>query len=448
MRMRLLSLALIGCASTPSDVAQPELAAQLSERGTVGPCEDKIPRDAPFDARLSSSTTQIPRGGVPKTRSIEIVINAEACQADPCEVVPESTFRALWSGLQEAGVQDWTATETQRSPHVGRRRVALSWGREHTCEVADGPTYAASADLSPWTTAIDQGASAFELAVTFDDLPFAGPRPEGGEAQGTVMLLDAVTSRGIPAMGFVNCGRVEDPDTLALWRAAGLGLGNHQQHHEHLDQTDPDLWLQGVRTCHEMLSDPGPEAPFFRYPFLGNGQTVQTRDRVRTAITDMGYTIARVTIDNQEFKYSLWYGKARAAGDDALADELAHAYIEHIRAATDHFRSRAEADHGVEVRQVLLLHANQLNAERVGDLFDALQQDGAKFVPMAYAAADPVYSLPDQYVGPSGISWLYRVNPTEDDGAFLEQAWEAMHAQFDGRIPKVKTELFPGMKPR
>jgi hypothetical protein len=61
---------------------------------------------------------------------------------------------------------------------------------------------------------------------------------------------------------------------------------------------------------------------------------------------------------------------------------------------------------GREIRQVLLLHANALNADRFGALAETLVSRGYRFVPLAEALEDAAYRRPDTFVGEPGNSWL------------------------------------------
>ena len=88
---------------------------------------------------------------------------------------------------------------------------------------------------------------------------------------------------------------------------------------------------------------------------------------------------------------------------------------------------------GREVLHILLLHANALNAEYLGQLAERIEHRGYRFVSLAEALADPAYSQADPYVGPKGLSWLQRwalgrggrgAQPREEPpvSAFVEEA--------------------------
>jgi hypothetical protein len=61
---------------------------------------------------------------------------------------------------------------------------------------------------------------------------------------------------------------------------------------------------------------------------------------------------------------------------------------------------------GRQVSQILLLHANDLNADRFEAVAEALTRRGYRFVSVEQALQDPVYRLPDDFVGAPGNSWF------------------------------------------
>ncbi len=71
-----------------------------------------------------------------------------------------------------------------------------------------------------------------EVAITFDDLPALGQLPQMRSI--TERLLKTITENKIPAIGFVNEGKLhfageQEARTalLQMWLDAGLELGNH-----------------------------------------------------------------------------------------------------------------------------------------------------------------------------------------------------------------------------
>jgi peptidoglycan/xylan/chitin deacetylase (PgdA/CDA1 family) len=167
--------------------------------------------------------------------------------------------------------------------------------------------------------AAPQGQPARSVAITFDDLPAnpAGslPRDPAGLAALTRTLLDAVRRHAIPAIGFVNeqglatgNEREADParvEVLKLWVDAGLELGNHGYSHldlntRPLDQIQADV-SRGDTVTRALLAARGQTPRYFRHPFLHVGANLPTRDAFERFLSQRGYAVAPVTIDNDEF---------------------------------------------------------------------------------------------------------------------------------------------------
>ena len=265
------------------------------------------------------------------------------------------------------------------------------------------------------------------IAVTIDDLPWVGKSTTDGRSAGTDRLLASLKAHGVPALGLVTCSnRGGSNDLLQKWLDAGYELDNHSWSHHDLQKTDPDVWLDDVRRCDAAVRELTGEAPrWFRYPYLHVGPDLQTRDRVEATLTgELGYVIARVSIDNHEWKLAQLYGQALEAGDAALQAELAEAYVEHMVSAARNFRQLAKDKLGRDVAHTLLLHSNALAADHLDAVLTALEAEGATWIPMAEAAADPVWARPTKHVGKWGVSWLYRIEPYSETRPWDDRTWE------------------------
>ena len=94
---------------------------------------------------------------------------------------------------------------------------------------------------------------ALSVAVTFDDLPAAGPDRSGTEAIVSInrSIVGTLTKRHIPAVGFVNeigletNGGVDPARVAALktWLDHGLTLGNHTYSHPSLHKVTREVYL-------------------------------------------------------------------------------------------------------------------------------------------------------------------------------------------------------------
>ena len=291
------------------------------------------------------------------------------------------------------------------------------------------------------------------VAVTFDDLP--GP-PGGlvsnelaGLRENTRKLLATLTEHGVPAVGFVNEGKLfadgEGPadakarkGVLKMWVDAGFELGNHTYSHRDLNTTPladfEDDVVRGEPVARALLAERGRKLRYFRHPFLHVGLELEKRRAFESFLAERGYTVAPVTIDNDEYIYAAVYADALRHGDRATASQVGEDYLRYMEGVFAFVEDVSRRLLGREVRQVLLVHANTLNADLFGRLAGSMKVRGYAFITLEEALKDGAYSLPDTYVGRWGISWLHhweltagkKRSPSPDPPAWVLKAYEAL----------------------
>jgi peptidoglycan/xylan/chitin deacetylase (PgdA/CDA1 family) len=277
--------------------------------------------------------------------------------------------------------------------------------------------------LALFAASILAAAPARQVAVTFDDLPGVSVVGDGLPA------LEAMTARllarfpaGVPVVGFVNEGKLApapgqapEPARIALlaqWLAAGVELGNHTYSHPDLHHVTADAFeadvVQGEDVTRRLAAARGRRLRYFRHPYLHTGRDLETKRRVEAFLAARAYTIAPVTHDNAEWIFARAYANAGTRADPAAAQSIAEAYVSYMDAKFDYFERQSRALFGREIPQVLLLHANSLNADHFGSLVRMMEARGYGFVTLGDAIADEAYRSPDTYTGPGGITWLHR----------------------------------------
>jgi peptidoglycan-N-acetylglucosamine deacetylase len=255
-------------------------------------------------------------------------------------------------------------------------------------------------------------ATAAEMAITIDDLPWNAGHPKGYDwLAANRRLVAAIEERHVPVTAFVNCDPVTKQGELGtasldVWRKAGIPLENHTASHMSLLANPLEAWVADAQRCHTALAKWGRTPTYFRFPYLKGGDTVEKRDGAYAAIAAMGEKHAPVTIDNEEWLLASIY----AESPDKQA-AVASFYAPYMVSASDHFRDLAKQKFGRDPAQILLLHVNMLSADHFGEVLDALEADGWTFVSLEQALRDPLYALPDTYLGNWGNSWLHRVVP-------------------------------------
>ncbi|MEZ4425537.1 MAG: polysaccharide deacetylase family protein [Gemmatimonadota bacterium] len=259
------------------------------------------------------------------------------------------------------------------------------------------------------------------MALTFDDLPAQAARQETAVFDSiTDGILAHLSARNAPAVGFVNEGKLDrnggpDPARVAVlrrWLQAGHELGNHTRTHPDLHTTPVEVWLAdleaGEPVTRALAAEAGMPFRYFRHPMLHTGRTPEIKARVAERLDALGYEVAPVTIDNQEWIFARAWDNAMEDREPALAGRIADAYVSYMDSIVGYYEQQSRAIVGYELPQVLLLHANRLNAHVLDRLLTALVARGYTFVELEEALADPAYARGDGYLGPAGITWLHR----------------------------------------
>ena len=264
-----------------------------------------------------------------------------------------------------------------------------------------------------------QEVPARSVAFTIDDLPTVRGLDLVSTEGVTLQILEALQVNDIPAIGFVNESKLNVPGErairaglLAAWLEAGYELGNHSYSHKWFYETPTALFLEdvikGEKVTTKLLEDRGLRLRYFRHPRLNTGPNAAARAQFEAFLEGRGYDIAPVTIDNDEFIYALAYHKAHLADDKELMGRIGRDYIRYMAEVFHFYEQYSIRIIGREPSQILLIHANRLNADYIGQLAGMLRIRGYAFVSLGEALNDPAYELADTYIGRKGLSWIQR----------------------------------------
>jgi len=282
------------------------------------------------------------------------------------------------------------------------------------------------------------------IAVTIDDLPAGAANSMTGAeiVQMTTKLLGTLQEQKVPAIGFVNeqklykLGEVDDRiKALDLWLDNGFDLGNHTFAHTSLNRVTLQAWeeevIRGETVTRLLLAQHKMKLRYLRHPYLDAGGDLQTRREAEAFLSSRGYAVAPVTMDAWDWMYAGVYEDARKRGDSALQQQLVSSYLSYTTTIFDYFEKISKDLFGYEPKQVLLLHANWLEAEHIGELIELLRKRGYQFVTLENALSDGAYSGPDQYVG-EGTGWLdhwaiTRGQPLQNEPVFPQWVIDKSH---------------------
>jgi peptidoglycan/xylan/chitin deacetylase (PgdA/CDA1 family) len=256
-----------------------------------------------------------------------------------------------------------------------------------------------------------------EVAITFDDLPAtAGDLPVMQEV--TAKLTSALRQQRVPSIGFVNEAKLIVPGQidartalLSAWLDAGLELGNHSFSHVAIDRTPLHAYqedvIRGETITRALLRSRGRPLKYYRHTQLRTGPTDDYRRGLDAFLKGRGYEVAPVTIDNNEYVFAAIYDRAKSRGDRATMQVVRDAYLPYMERMFAYYEGVSREYMGREVKQVLLLHANSLNADHIVPLLTMMRRRGYSFVSLDRALADPAYRHAE-VTSPRGLSWLHR----------------------------------------
>jgi len=260
------------------------------------------------------------------------------------------------------------------------------------------------------------------IAVTFDDLPMNTKYLEDGDQwiEQTQKLLSTINKFNIPAVGFVNeyklyVNEVLDSTrlkALQLWIDADLEIGNHTFSHPDYHNTENEEFfadiIKGEKITKDLLSQKNKKLEFFRHPYLHTGNSLEKKKALEDFLNEHNYTIAPVSIDNGEWIYARAYENAYNKNNLDLMKQIGNEYVNYMIDKTIYFENQSVKLFGSEIKQILLVHANMINADYFDELAEELLKRNYSFISLKEALTDSAYESEDTYTGRGGISWLHR----------------------------------------
>jgi peptidoglycan/xylan/chitin deacetylase (PgdA/CDA1 family) len=219
-----------------------------------------------------------------------------------------------------------------------------------------------------------------------------------------------------PVYGFVNAiqleGSPEGAEALRLWVAGGQRVGNHTYEHSDLNQGTAESFLQDLRRDEPALEllDRSGQWRWLRYPFLREGDTLDKRRAVRTALHERGYRIAEVTLDFGDYLWNDAYARCAALndglGDASSIERLKSTYLATASEFLDVHRQIAKLVFGRPISHVLVLHLGAFTGTILPDMLDLLGRKGFTLVTLEEAERDPAYQTDPDAASKSGGTLL------------------------------------------
>ncbi|MEP7338481.1 MAG: polysaccharide deacetylase family protein [Acidobacteriota bacterium] len=259
------------------------------------------------------------------------------------------------------------------------------------------------------------------VALTFDDLPYTnlGGSYLPNARRATSELLRMLKEHRAPAAGFVNEGKLHAPGELGQrtailrqWVDAGMTLGNHTYSHADFNRLTVEQFqeeiVKGDFITRKLMKTRKPYQLYFRHPMTRTGNTKEKKEAIEKFLAARGYKVTPHTIENSDFIFNTGYARAKLKNDEALMKKLRGSYLDLTFAATDVAEKISPQIFGREIPQLLLLHANEINADCLDEMLRRYEARGYRFITLDEAMADPAYQTKDILVSERGPTWLWR----------------------------------------
>jgi peptidoglycan-N-acetylglucosamine deacetylase len=260
-----------------------------------------------------------------------------------------------------------------------------------------------------------------QISLTMDDFHWGNVVKLSGSERNQAILSTLNTNR-IKAALFVvgrNIESEEGKQLLREWDKAGHLICNHTYSHRNYanPQMTATAYGEDILRAESLLKEFPRFRKYFRYPMLKEGESVAKRDQLRTFLSNHGYRMGYVTIDDSD-----WLVDQRLTArlqNEPTADIKPYRdfYLGHMWDRAQYYDSLARRVLGRPVPHTLLTHFNLLNALFLNDLIEMFKHKGWEWIDAEKAFTDPVFSkLPS--IIPAGESIVWAI--AKENGAIAK----------------------------
>lgn len=220
------------------------------------------------------------------------------------------------------------------------------------------------------------------ISITIDDLPFVGEYRNFH----LNMMIETLSKHQVPATGFIIASEVrkDNWEVLHKFRDAGFGLGNHTLTHANLSTLDSKHYRHEIQKADELLVPVLTKPKFFRYPYLSMSSG-QKKEDIICFLAQKNYQVAPITIDSRDFAFNQRLLAVPELERRAYLEELKPFYLDFIWQQTLRAEEHNHYNRTRDQAQILLIHANLLNAYVLPDIINLYKENGYVFVSLENA---------------------------------------------------------------
>lgn len=222
-------------------------------------------------------------------------------------------------------------------------------------------------------------------------------------------LLTALKDNGIPPTVDFLAGESLDLGVQEEWLRSGNLIGSLTYKGRSPKKGTAQEFIATLSRNEQELAPLWGKFPrrqkYFRYPSLKLGLDPQRPREIRAFLKQNGFVEVPATIDSRSDHFSQPYCAALARGDKVCASFISATFKSMLLDKTQKARAAAQKIAGRDVKQILIIQANQLTSDLLDELLRWYKAMGVRFISIDEALGDPFYATEDVTNTASRIIW-------------------------------------------
>jgi peptidoglycan/xylan/chitin deacetylase (PgdA/CDA1 family) len=257
------------------------------------------------------------------------------------------------------------------------------------------------------------------IAFTFEKLPAMSPMGFWTPREISNQILRVLEEENIQAIGFVVQEKIDDdPGSIVVlddWLKKGQLLGNNTYSYVDFNEISERDFLQHIADGQKSIRQASlpTRIPYrhFRFPMLHEGNSESKKKNLYKRLQNADYKIIQATVIPTDFEFN--HVLAQVEEQDGPLESLRELYLEHFLRCLEYSESQSEKVFGSQIAQILRLHMGISTAQFFPDVIRLLKEKGYRFISVAEAMSDPLYSTEENYFGELGLSFIDKVAATQ-----------------------------------
>jgi peptidoglycan/xylan/chitin deacetylase (PgdA/CDA1 family) len=251
-----------------------------------------------------------------------------------------------------------------------------------------------------------------QVSLTMDDFGWQNS-VRLSSAQRNQAILSTLNAHKIKAALFVTARNIDNDEgkrLLSAWDAAGHMISNHTYSHRDFASPATNLvdYEEDILRAESLLKTFPRFKRYFRFPMLREGESTAKRDGLRSFLSQHGYQMGYVTIDNSDWIVDQRLVERLKANPQADIKAYQKYYLDHMWDRAQYYDALSQKTLGRSVSHTILTHFNLLNALFLDDLIQMFKRNGWEWIDAERAFADPVFSRRPNLL-PAGQSIVWAV---------------------------------------